>query len=717
MSIFLTIAVLGIATGLYLLILRRISPEKHLLLMTFRISILAVLLWLCINPTITTKRTRKVAQIFYFLVDTSKSMSITDELSPPVSRIEAINSLFTGKDGLTDYFQDKKIDWEIVSFGDTLTKNQAMPLQAAAQKSNHLKNLEEFFEGLDRDTPVQIFMLSDGRSTEHADPQSIEYPYPVSTVGLGTPHEQTDLWIQSVDAPAVAEIEQKVELKVHIGEQKIPAGTRISLKMEDESGAVVEEKKLVSPVEQVQKFSFVPDKAGVEIFTFVIESKDINELYLTNNEESTGLLVRKNFIKVMVIGSPSWDMEFLLRSLRGIKNIKTVVYNLVGSEKKDFFSISKRTTVKPEEVFTELWQQDACILFDVPASLFTGEQAKTITRFVSDKDGGMLIIGGTHSLGSGGYIQSPIAPLVPFIMNSTDFVNLETKITVPSAKKANPLISNFLQNNDLENLPPLEGFNLSYKPKPSAEVFLELRLNTGTTVPLLAVMKYGAGKSAVFSGRGFYRWDMHAGSASSGPNVLDRLIPNLIGCISSAGEDAFLHVTIPGVYFPLGEKVPVEVVVLDRTYAPAQNSRVSATVTSASGMKSTLEFLPVQSEPSTWKTAFLPPGSGKYHIEITGFRSANDASTIKTNIIVHSVSEEFKFLAADWTFLKQIAHLSGGNFYDLKQFENYTKSLKPQYITQTKKTTHLVIDYPYILILIVTLATLEWFIRIREGLN
>jgi hypothetical protein len=191
----------------------------------------------------------------------------------------------------------------------------------------------------------------------------------------------------------------------------------------------------------------------------------------------------------------------------------------------------------------------------------------------------------------------------------------------------------------------------------------------------------------------------------------------MIGWLASPDEDAFIHVSIPKINFSLGEKVPLEVTVLDRMYSPAKKAMVNGTITNETGLSRQLDFIPVPGEPATWQTSYLPPEAGKYHLNITGIRSEDDKSVISTDIIVHAATQEFKFLSADWKFLRSLARESGGKFYTLDQFSRYMDSIKPEKIKNSKIITRLMIDYPYILILIITLATLEWVLRIRGGLS
>ena len=56
-----------------------------------------------------------------------------------------------------------------------------------------------------------------------------------------------------------------------------------------------------------------------------------------------------------------------------------------------------------------LYGYHAIILDDIEASFFTRDQLTLIGRFVSERGGGLLMLGGQESFTIGGYERSPIA--------------------------------------------------------------------------------------------------------------------------------------------------------------------------------------------------------------------------------------------------------------------------------------------------------------------
>ena len=67
---------------------------------------------------------------------------------------------------------------------------------------------------------------------------------------------------------------------------------------------------------------------------------------------------------------------------------------------------------------------DALILDDVPGYSISNEKMETIAHYVRDTGGGLLMIGGPNSFGSGGYYKTPIERILPVDMDVKSQVQL-----------------------------------------------------------------------------------------------------------------------------------------------------------------------------------------------------------------------------------------------------------------------------------------------------
>jgi len=56
------------------------------------------------------------------------------------------------------------------------------------------------------------------------------------------------------------------------------------------------------------------------------------------------------------------------------------------------------------------------VLGTVEASFFTADQLRMIAEFVSRRGGGLLALGGRHSFAQGGYAPTPLAEVLPVVL-------------------------------------------------------------------------------------------------------------------------------------------------------------------------------------------------------------------------------------------------------------------------------------------------------------
>ena len=67
---------------------------------------------------------------------------------------------------------------------------------------------------------------------------------------------------------------------------------------------------------------------------------------------------------------------------------------------------------------------DAVVLDDVPGFSFSWEKMETLERFVRDAGGGLLMLGGPHSFGAGGWFETPVERALPVDMDVTSQAQL-----------------------------------------------------------------------------------------------------------------------------------------------------------------------------------------------------------------------------------------------------------------------------------------------------
>ncbi len=701
-----------IASALYFIARKRVAFKSYLIMNVLRIIFIGILIWLITNPVFVFKRTVTRMKKVYFLVDSSASMNIKDISVEGKSRIDSVNDIISGD--LKKKLKKRNIEAEIIEIGDYPVKNNSGRVTASLNESKIISNLKDFFARFNDPDPARIFLVSDGQDTESVSADSIDYPYPVYTVGCGNPNKQKDVMIESIDAPSISELEQEVQFKLKIQKSGFPSNLPVTVKMIDESGNTLEEKKS----DGVDfNFSYIPKKVGLESFRFEVSTDGLSEPFLANNIVETGLLVRKNFIRIMVLGVPSWDLGFFIRSINGIKNVRLSIYNIVGTKKGEIFSMNSKSFENISDVMKSLPHQDMIVLSDVSADMFATDDLNELVNFVRKKGGGLMVFGGSRTLGSGNWQNTCLRDIIPVELIDNDFMAVSVLVNADKTVVSDPVLSGIIGKNDFSRQPPLYGLNVVHKIKPAARLILEGKTEQGGKVPVFAMMNCGAGKTALFCARNFYKWSTQEKNNFSGQDFLSVFFKNMIGYLAASDEESYISINIPGINYILGEKIPVEVTVLDRTYSPAKGSQVKGSAVSADGKTVSIDFLPVAGEPATFHSSFLAPEAGKYSIKIQATSSSRDILNARSDIIVHNPVVEFKYIEANWDLLEKIAKKSGGKFLDLDSFKSNVDGIRSKSVNEKLSITKLVIDYPFVLLFLIGIITLEWFLRIKNGLS
>lgn len=707
--------VTAVTLGLYAMVYGRLSVTKFSLLSALRLMVLWLLIWLITGPMITLKNAKTITNEYFMIIDTSRSMTIRDQGTPPASRIDAVNTFLFSDYGVIEQMIKKHIPVHILSAGETIFMETPNPLSADKISSNLINSISDFNEKYRKATPSEIFLISDGQSSEPVSVLEAEPGVVINTVAMGSPQTQPDVWIESVETKKYVEAEKPFDITITIGKQDMPPDKTVRLILSDDSGIILHDQAYTNTSSHIL-LTVTPQKNGLHTYTVKTIIEDFDEIFTENNTRSFAVMVQKSSIKIGVVLSPSMDAASVIRALRNLRNGEIKVFNYVKKDTPDvFFSPPDAQHYTATDMITQLSDRDVIIFCDIPLEPFSQNDVLHLKELVRHGSG-LFVIGGPKTLGAISNNATLLADIVPPHIMPNNFYPIKTTVLIPMNKQSHPVLARFAGIVDIKNMPPLTSLNISHAVKPGAEILLETQTVTSEPYPLLSVMRVERGKTAVFAGRGFYRWNMEQPSEHADTSALNMLITDCIAWLAASEDDALMHINLPRINYEPGEKVSLEALVLDRTYSPADNGQVNGIVSGSHGEKIVLDFVPVPGEAATWRATYLPPAPGKYHIEIKGIRAQNDVSTAHTDIVVHETTAEFKSLSPDWDFLKSLAEATGGKFYTFDQFSQYIASVKPSTTTESYSITKMIIDYPFVLIILLGCLITEWIIRIREGL-
>ena len=162
----------------------------------------------------------------------------------------------------------------------------------------------------------------------------------------------------------------------------------------------------------------------------------------------------------------------------------------------------------------ELFKYQAVIVGDLEADFFTHEQQALLQRFVSERGGGFLMLGGAESFREGNYAGTPIASMLPV------YLDRATEATLPAMLKLNLTREGWLQpwtrlrategdeKSRLEPMPPFEVLNPTHDIKPGASILATVSDPTDKTYPALVAQRFGLGRTAALMIGDLWLWGL-----------------------------------------------------------------------------------------------------------------------------------------------------------------------------------------------------------------
>ena len=172
-----------------------------------------------------------------------------------------------------------------------------------------------------------------------------------------------------------------------------------------------------------------------------------------------------------------------------------------------------------DELF-EPGRYDVYILGDLDSSAFKDQELRALAAAV-ERGAGLIMVGGFHSFGPGGYASTALANVLPVDMDRLERQNfgeaIRAEAHLPEDAKPKMQPTRIGQSHSVmqlaaaaenkrawEELPAIDGANRLDRVKRNATVLAE----TGDRHPLLIASEYGRGRVLAFAGDSTWRWWM-----------------------------------------------------------------------------------------------------------------------------------------------------------------------------------------------------------------
>jgi uncharacterized membrane protein len=731
----LVILILALAGLLiYFLYIRpgyRINSSSKWTLMALRASLLAVLLIMIMRPVLVVPSVIPKSTTLAILADDSQSMKLADENNR--TRIDAAKELMS-RDGQFIKDVDSKFRLSLYGFSTLAARiNGGTDLKAQGESTDLVGALQEAIKDSSGSPLSGIVVISDGGSNTPKDLSSElrdlkSRNIPVYTIGVGNPARFKDAELVRVTAPRRVLVGSAVSADALVRLSGFGA-TKINLSVAEDGKAIkTQQYDLKGGESQTVTIEFTPTSAGSHRYTYEVTQLD-GETTSENNVQESLIEVTNDKPRVLFIdGEPRWEYGKLRFSLA--KNEKNLVLvSVLRSADGKFYrqgveSGGELTTGFPTTV-EELFSYQGLIIGSIEANFFSYEQLKNIEQFASKRGGGVLALGGSRSFDAGKFASTPLAEVLPFYLNDRieepEMQVVSNFRPVLTSRGRTHAITRMNEDRALsakawEEMPPISIPETLSQIKPGATLILEARNTTDSNrvIPLLAEQRYGRGRSMALTTSDTWRWRMELPSQN---NYHETFWRQTLRYLVSTTPNQLEIGAEKDVYSP-GDVVIIRSEVNDKKFDPITDATVTAKLTKPSGPTVDLPLRINYGEKLTdYRTEFSPDEKGLYRVELNAMRNGAAIGSAQSTFFISERTREFNDAAQNVELLKRVAAETGGKYYTIGNAKDLLDDVTMIEGRNSEKVTKELWDMPINFMLLIGLASTEWFLRKRKGLS
>jgi len=266
-------------------------------------------------------------------------------------------------------------------------------------------------------------------------------------------------------------------------------------------------------------------------------------------------------------------------------------------------------------------------------------------------------------------------------------------------------------NLNFESFPPLQEYYGDLQLKKQANILLYQQIESvSTKKPLIAFFEEGNKREGIWIGEGVWKWRAKSFVNTHSFENFDAFIGKTIQYLASNTKKQRLVVTASHQYH-LGE-ASLSAQYFDKNYQFNANANLKAVVTNTQTQQKTAYDFSNSNTGYTLNLNNLPAGTYQYTVSVQGKKLAKKGSFEVLNFNVES-----QFINPNLTKLKQIATHKSYFVNNMQQLINNLQA-NEQYkpIQKEEIIQKSLINWKYLLAILLALLAIEWFMRKYNGL-
>ena len=716
------------------------------------------LLGLCLlEPLASGMRPRSGANTIAVLVDNSRSMRIANRNLP---EIDEIQGWIASEDKSWRRRLEQDFDVRLYTFDQELRRIETeKSLTFDGQQSNFHESLERLRTRLANRPVAGILVISDGNATDRPSERSKVNGPPVYTLLPESRSAPRDIRLGDVVVSQTHFESSPTSLTANIYAEQF-TGRKVKTQLLDQNEKIVETEVIEARAEKNAapiRFRFRPTKPGTSFYQLRVTPIDnVDEAIEENNVRTVAIHRGGGPFRILyVAGRPNWEYKFIRRALDDDDEIQLVGLIRIADEEPKFrFQDRSGTDANPlfegfddkakaeTESYDEavlvaigvsdddelgggfpateekLFAFDAVIIDDLEASFFSPDQMLLLRRYVSQRGGSLMMLGGVSTFVQGGYNKTPVGDMLPVYLNPFEVVQPkaeEVRLTLTRDGMLEPWVrlraTEIDEQQRLEKLPGFKTLSQVGQIKPGA-ICLATGRNPQNDSPAIVSQRFGKGRVAAILVGDFWRVAMHR--QREGRNDL-AVFWRQTGRWLTA--DTPQRVELEADDKSQGsQSISLRVTVRNSVFRPDDDCTLQLTVTEPQGASTPLIVEP-GNEAGVFTAEFWPSSSGGHLITAKVQASDGEILPVATKGFVWSPEEmEFAQLAVNVEALQQLSRETEGESLLVDDFMDISETLNRRAAPIMEPWVQPIWHRGWVFGLVVVSLCLEWGIRRWKGL-